>query len=251
MTANDAELAKHIPDGVIYGPVRSRRFGRSLGVNLSPVDRVTCRWRCPYCQLGELPWDQTADNAPADSAILTALDDALVEHRNDLDVICICGSGEPSDHPAFANLVTAITARAHAARLRCVILTNGDGLLDDQGARTACASADACYVKWDPGPGDGAWRRCPHDRSAELATIDNLRIQSLLYLGPGSSLGNCDERSRSAWLAAMSVLRPHEIQLTTIERQPRTDGLRPVDAATLEAWRVAAHGLGLHATAYP
>jgi wyosine [tRNA(Phe)-imidazoG37] synthetase (radical SAM superfamily) len=38
--------------GIVYGPVRSRRFGRSLGINLSPCGRKLCSFDCVYCHYG-------------------------------------------------------------------------------------------------------------------------------------------------------------------------------------------------------
>ena len=36
--------------GFVYGPVPSRRLGRSLGVDILPFK--TCTLNCVYCQLG-------------------------------------------------------------------------------------------------------------------------------------------------------------------------------------------------------
>lgn len=38
---------------IIYGPILSRRLGRSLGINLLPVNRKVCSFNCVYCQYGE------------------------------------------------------------------------------------------------------------------------------------------------------------------------------------------------------
>ena len=39
-------------DNIIFGPVRSRRLGLSLGVNLLPVDSKLCNFDCLYCECG-------------------------------------------------------------------------------------------------------------------------------------------------------------------------------------------------------
>ena len=39
----------------VYGPVRSRRLGSSLGLNLLPLDRKFCNFDCPYCECGRTP----------------------------------------------------------------------------------------------------------------------------------------------------------------------------------------------------
>ena len=38
--------------GPVFGPVRSRRLGKSLGVNLSPADGKICSFDCIYCECG-------------------------------------------------------------------------------------------------------------------------------------------------------------------------------------------------------
>ena len=59
--------------GIVYGPLESRRFGRSLGVNLAPPGRKTCNYNCAYCQYG---WTQfpTRGEFPRPSDVIDAVD---------------------------------------------------------------------------------------------------------------------------------------------------------------------------------
>ena len=186
-----------IPAELIYGPVQSVRFGRSLGVNCSPVGRVTCQWRCPYCQLGHLPWDRAGAYPDVDT-ILQELDQAL-EHC-EADTLCICGSGEPSDHPEFGCIVEAVAQRAQQYNLRSVLLSNGDGCQRTD-VLAAVAHLDAYYIKYDPGPQQGAWRAFgDFDRVAYVASLPNVGIQTLVYQG------NDDAQQREQWLADMQTI---------------------------------------------
>jgi wyosine [tRNA(Phe)-imidazoG37] synthetase (radical SAM superfamily) len=90
--------------GIIYGPVASRRLGRSLGINLLPADYKLCSFNCLYCQYGWtksvtlMPGDRLKD-LPTPDAVATALKNALAEFsRRDkaIDAISICGNGEPT-----------------------------------------------------------------------------------------------------------------------------------------------------------
>jgi len=244
----------HVPGGLIYGPVDSRRFGRSLGVSCSWPGRVTCRWRCPYCQLGHLPYRPFTPVPPA-AAVLRELDRALAEcDPSSLEVITVAGSGEPTTHPDFAAIAAGVVARARARGLGTILLSNGDGL-GDPAALWACARFDAVYLKWDPGPKQGSWsadHRWREDRRALLGRMPELRIQALLYQGPGTSVGNSGAAVRERWLADLAELDLAELQLTTIDRRPGRDGLRPVQALQLRRWAESARErLGVPVRAFP
>ena len=101
--------------GIIYGPVPSRRLGRSLGINLLPTDQKLCSFNCLYCQYG---WTKNVTFAPAerlknlpsfeavDAALETALTALAGEHKT-LDCITICGNGEPTLYPRLAEVIVA------------------------------------------------------------------------------------------------------------------------------------------------
>ena len=104
-------------EGILYGPIQSRRFGVSLGINLLPPGRKVCSFNCVYCQYswteplrsfeglaGRLQW-------PSSAASRTPLRDMRVSGRP-LDRITIAGHGEPTLHPAFAEVVVGASAGA-------------------------------------------------------------------------------------------------------------------------------------------
>lgn len=233
----------HIPDGLCYGPVASRRFGRSMGVSFSHAGVWACRWRCPYCQQGRFPIDATAHADPA--AILRAVSQGLERHGDAIDVVCVAGGGEPSDHPAFPRLSVDLARMAHQRGKELVLLTNGDGC-GDPSVKASLGRYDRIYAKWDPGVFAGAWRsadaQAVHGRFAVLAAIPGLRIQSMLFRSRGGP-GNCSPVARQAWLAAMAQLRPREIHLTTVDRSPRLSTVLAVDALDLVVWRRVARRL--------
>jgi len=211
----------HIPDALVYGPANSRRFGRSLGVSCSWPGAIACRWRCPYCQLGDGP--RRAEWAPR-RLILAGLKkrlDRLSPGR--CDIICIAGAGEPTDHPDFARLAPTIGYLAASHGLRSVLLTNGDGLADPQ-VLAACGSLNATYVKFDPGPRRGAWRRGPRPG---LESLRPLRIQAMVYGASTSLHGNDDATSIDRWLDELRVLAPDQVQVGSIARSTRLTALRP------------------------
>src|SRR5215467_12586718 len=114
--------------GIVYGPVQSRRLGRSLGVNLAPAGFKTCNFNCAYCQYG---WTTFADtrNWPRAADIVEAVDQALVA-TPDVDHITVAGNGEPTMHPAFAPIAEGLfhVRARRAPKAKLALLSNGSML---------------------------------------------------------------------------------------------------------------------------
>ena len=84
-------------DNIIFGPVRSRRLGISLGVNLLPVESKLCSFDCIYCECG---W-----NAEDVREMLAATLDKMAAEGALPDVITFAGNGEPTMHPDFEAII--------------------------------------------------------------------------------------------------------------------------------------------------
>ena len=84
--------------GIIYGPVKSRRLGHSLGINLCPTQRKVCSFDCVYCHFG---WSEkvTMDageyekNYAEPEQVAATLEAYLVENKKP-DYITFSGTGE-------------------------------------------------------------------------------------------------------------------------------------------------------------
>ncbi len=92
----------YIASGVVYGPVNSRRLGKSLGINFF-INKV-CNYNCAYCYLGKtlkgigepIPYER----------IINEIEEFLKTHKDmDIDYITFCGNGEPTIHPDFSKVV--------------------------------------------------------------------------------------------------------------------------------------------------
>ena len=104
----------------IFGPIPSRRFGTSLGIDLSP-GKKQCNYDCLYCELAAAKPVETIENPPGVDEIVTELKAALKEHP-DIDVITITANGEPTLYPFLDELVDRIDAIKNG--YRTLILTN-------------------------------------------------------------------------------------------------------------------------------
>jgi len=129
--------------GYIFGPVPSRRLGRSLGVDLVPFK--TCTYDCIYCQLGR------TTNKTIERREWVPLDNVIVELKDKLptkpDYITLSGSGEPTLYSRTGELIDQIKAMTDVP---VAVLTNGS-LLSDQAVRAQLMNADLVIPSLDAG----------------------------------------------------------------------------------------------------
>lgn len=129
----------------LYGPVPSRRLGRSLGVDLVP--HKTCTYDCIYCQLGKTTNKTTErkEYVPAND-ILQELKEKL-ESGVSCDYISIAGSGEPTLHASIGEIISKIK---EMTSIPVTVLTNGS-LLYLPEVRKALMQADLVIPSLDAG----------------------------------------------------------------------------------------------------
>jgi wyosine [tRNA(Phe)-imidazoG37] synthetase (radical SAM superfamily) len=130
----------------LFGPIFSRRFGRSLGVDL--VRPKTCSLNCLFCQLGPTP--QTTVERTAEVAVEDVLAELQVWSRagGQTDFVTLGGSGEPTLHPHFGDVLRWIRDNLP---FRSLLLSNGT-LFTQEDVRCQAALADVVKVSlhaWD------------------------------------------------------------------------------------------------------
>jgi len=127
----------------VFGPVPSRRLGRSLGVDLVPFK--TCNYDCIYCQLGRTTCKtiQRKEWVPPDE-VLRQLEERLATRP---DYITLAGSGEPTLHSALGYLIDRIKAMTSVP---VAVLTNGS-LLWQREIRRELSNADLVMPSLDAG----------------------------------------------------------------------------------------------------
>jgi len=110
----------------IFGPVNSRRFGISLGIDLSP-DKKSCNFDCIYCELeGAKPVSHIA-NPPKVDDVISEVKEYLNKHQN-IDVITITSNGEPTLYKDLDMLVRELNKIKDSKKL--LILSNGSTICD-------------------------------------------------------------------------------------------------------------------------
>lgn len=99
-------------DNLIFGPIRSRRLGLSLGINLLPIDCKLCSFNCIYCECGWTLGGQKPrfNDKGAVLAMLEKVLGEMVEEGTPPDVLTFAGNGEPTMHPDFEEIVDGVIA---------------------------------------------------------------------------------------------------------------------------------------------
>ena len=226
--------------GILYGPVNSRRLGRSLGINLLPADRKVCTFDCLYCQYG---WTDRAAGDGASFAdpekVKRALEDYLPTLPLPPAYLTFSGNGEPTLHPRFPEIVDKVIEIRDrlAPSARTAVLSNSTTVHKPR-IREALRRLDVRIMKLDAGTEAtfGAFNRPPSglflkNVAEGLAELGKVTIQSLWAGGPS---GNDSEGEVEAWAARIKRIRPVAVQIYTLARGWPEPGLRPLELQRLD-----------------
>lgn len=142
-------------NNIIFGPIPSRRFGMSLGIDLSPNVKQ-CNFDCLYCELSYAKTMSKQIDIISVKDIVTALKKSLAKHDN-IDVITFTANGEPSLYPHLSELVDEIDK--FKGSTKTLILSNGANIYEKEIQNTLskidivklsldCVSSE-CFKKLD------------------------------------------------------------------------------------------------------
>jgi len=219
----------------IFGPVPSRRFGRSLGVDLLPMK--TCSLDCIFCQLGRTKEKtvQRKEYVPTKEVIEEL--GAWLESGVETDVITLSGSGEPTLHSHFGEVLEYIRSNS---RIQTVLLTNGT-MLHLPEVRKSAGLAHVVKVSlsaWDQQSYE--WVNRPHDDLVFERLVEgeaklreefrgNLYLEVFLIKGINALP---DEVRQIA--ALVKEIRPDRVQLNTAVRPPAEGFVLPLSKEELQ-----------------
>lgn len=127
----------------IFGPIPSRRLGRSLGI--SPIPKKTCNYSCVYCQLGRTDkMTNTRKEYFPLEVIIQEFKDYLKE-IDDFDVVSIVGEGEPTLYSGLGELIDQIKTIVDKP---VAVITNS-ALLYEKDVQEALMKADIVLPSLD------------------------------------------------------------------------------------------------------
>jgi wyosine [tRNA(Phe)-imidazoG37] synthetase (radical SAM superfamily) len=221
----------------VYGPVASRRLGRSLGVDLVPFK--TCSYDCIYCQLGRTTCKtiERREYFPI-GPMLVELEKKLAAGPAP-DYITLAGSGEPTLNARIGELITAIKK---LTSINVAVLTNGS-LLWMPDVRQELSRADLVVPSLDAGDS-----QLFNDVNRPHPAIDfDAMIEGLIQF--------TEKFSKPVWLEVLLLsgitgvsaevekiagltrrIRPQRVQLNTVSRPPCEQFAHSLNAEQLEAF---------------
>jgi wyosine [tRNA(Phe)-imidazoG37] synthetase (radical SAM superfamily) len=226
-------------DKIIFGPVKSRRLGVSLGINLLPATKKLCNFNCIYCECGwTIDSKNNKSNLPERAEIYRALEKKLSEmkEKNQVtDVITFAGNGEPTLHPDFPGIVDdCIELRnKYFPKARIAVLSNSTTITKPR-IKEALLKVDQNILKLDSGF-DLTVRvhNQPRVNVKVAELIRNLTgfngqliIQTLFLRGSynGKVIDNTTPEEIDAWLKAIEMIKPFEVMIYTISRDTPEGG---------------------------
>lgn len=224
---------------IVFGPIKSRRLGVSLGVNLLPVDGKVCTYDCAYCECG-FNAQGKGGRLPNRSEVAEQLGSRLRqmhEQEKPLDVITFAGNGEPTVHPDFAAIIddTILLRDRYYPAAKVSVLSNATRLAIDS-VREALLKVDNNILKLDSACQETvSLMNNPSTPIQIERIIDQLAglggkviIQTMFLRGEiaGEKVDNTTPEEVSMWLDAIIRINPKKIMIYSIDR--------PTPAKTLE-----------------
>ena len=229
--------------GIIYGPVRSRRLGASLGLNISSTNYKLCSFNCVYCQYG---WTDVCTMDAADrlgglptlDGFRKALESILCENQ-EIDNITFSGNGEPTLHPQFEELVDIARQlkEDYFPKANIGVLSNSS-TVNIEAVRRALARLDFKIMKLDAGNVE-VFRKINRPRREVdyrailngLKSLEKVTLQTMFVDG---AIQNIGDQELSEWMERVGEIQPVKAQIYSLHRPPAESSLREVPAEKLE-----------------
>lgn len=238
-----------LQDAAVYGPIHSRRYGHSLGINPLPMTYKFCDFDCVYCQYGWTPRTlspggvakKTDEKLKPLPQLISEIESAFQKFKaknTPIDVMTIAGNGEPTLYPHFLKFIQELI------RLRNHYFPGVNiGILSDSTQcyrpeiKQALELLDERCMKLDAGDQETIEEiNKPIGKfnfEKTLAALKELRgvtIQSLFVQG---SCDNTKPKQIDHWIQAVRLVRPEAVQVYTIDRPPADSRIEVVPIAKL------------------
>ncbi|NOU18464.1 MAG: radical SAM protein [Bacteroidales bacterium] len=245
-------------DSFVFGPIRSRRLGVSLGINLLPINSKICSFDCIYCECG---WTNKKEKGrmPSREEVKKYLDEKLLEMQKKgdaLDVITFAGNGEPTLHPDFSGIIddTIELRNRYFPYARIAVLSNSTMLTKNE-VINALKKVDQNILKLDS-VFDSTIKLLnqPQVKFSAEELVKNLKsfegnliVQTLFLRGvyEGKIVDNTTKEEVDGWVEQIKAVKPKEVMVYTIARDTPATGLEKISLKELKAIAAKIEALGI------
>lgn len=251
---------------IIFGPIHSRRLGKSLGINLLPKTVKLCTFNCIYCECG---WAKTKvidynqlHKADDMFPVMEEYMQKLLKEGNIPDSITYSGNGEPTVHPEFEkitdNLIKLRNRYFPGAVITCL---SNSTQLHRPDVLNALKKIENPLMKLDAGTNETLLKMNQPFLNIDIETITKqleklggkLTIQTMILKGildDGSLIDNTTEFEVSSWLERIKRIHPHTVMLYPIDRETPSRKLTKLGHEVLEPIAEKVRALGIKALVY-
>lgn len=228
---------------VVFGPIKSRRLGWSLGINLLPTKGKICNFDCIYCECGWNADGRDDTKLPSAAEVRSALESKLADillEGTRVDSITFSGDGEPTLNPDFARIIddTIALRDIYCPQAKVSVLTNATKLLSDT-VFGALRKVDAPILKLDA-PTDERARKIngalPSFRVDDVVKgmkrFEGDFILQTMFL-KSDDFDSLEPQMLAKWMNIVREIRPRLIMAYTIARPTPQSGLSAYSAAQI------------------
>lgn len=257
-------IMSFLVEPLVFGPIRSRRLGKSLGINLLPEVGKICSFNCVYCECGWNPEEKTNSGIPTKDVFEQTLEKRLQELKgtaDEPDSITFSGNGEPTLNPDFVDIID-ITIRLRDLYIpdaKISVLTNGT-MLHKKEIFDAISKIDNNIIKIDGGTYETIKAINKPNVDFDLQKYINilqgfkgeLVVQTCFLRGEhkGVKIDNTTEEEIALWVEHIKNIKPRKTMIYAIDRETPEKNLEKISQEELEGIAEQLHQSGFNVECY-
>ncbi|AKB85601.1 radical SAM protein [Methanococcoides methylutens] len=232
---------------IIYGPILSRRLGRSLGIDVikKGEHRKNCNFDCVYCQLGHVDWKISDPSEVADPVTTEEVIDGITNYHkkvDDLDYITFSGTCEPTLNLQIGDMIDRIR---EISDIPICVITNSS-LVGREDVRKNLSKADLVVATLVSGnentfraihrPAEGIELQDIIEGLRELQKMNGakLSIEVMLLDSNNDYPVNSSDAEVEKLIEVLKYIDPDEIEVLTTSRPPAEKFIVPVPETRLK-----------------
>lgn len=237
----------------IFGPVRSRRLGISLGINVMPGDGKWCSFDCVYCECGLNKDHRPKQPLPTVEEIECKLEERLKSMKANgeaLNTITFSGNGEPTMHPKFSEIVDKVLylRDEYFPKANVTVLSNStqihrkevfDALMKVDNAVMKLDTVSPEYINIVDQP---TGKYDVNNIIEYLTKMNGKAIIQTMFMkgnikdkeGNYTSVDNCKDEYIQPYIEALKKINPRQVMIYTLDREWPTEGLEKVSNETMD-----------------